>query len=58
MLFIVQREDCHLFKIDNPIDPEYCQLLKDVMLEGVEVLVYQCRLTPEEIVVHKRLQIV
>ncbi len=52
MLFIVQREDCHSFKIDNPIDPTYTQLLKDVMKQGVEVLVYQCKLNPEEITVN------
>lgn len=58
MLFIVQREDCHSFKIDQDIDPAYCKLLKEVMKEGVEVLVYQCALSPEEIVVHKKLSIV
>ncbi|MGZ3787195.1 MAG: DNA/RNA nuclease SfsA [Bacteriovorax sp.] len=58
MLFIVQREDCHTFKIENQIDPEYCRLLKDVMSAGVEVLVYQCKLSPEEIFVHKRLEII
>ncbi len=58
MLFIVQREDCHSFKIENDIDPDYCTLLKEVMNAGVEVLVYQCKLTPEEIFVHKKLEII
>lgn len=57
MLFIVQREDCSFFKIENSIDPVYCRLLKDVISKGVEVLVYQCKLTPEEILVHKKLEI-
>jgi sugar fermentation stimulation protein A len=57
MLFIVQREDCQSFKLDNPIDPTYAKLLKEVMNEGVEVLVYQCELTPEEIRVNKRINI-
>lgn len=57
MLFIVQREDCTFFKIENSIDPVYCQLLKEVISKGVEVLVYQCKLTPEEILVHKKLEI-
>lgn len=57
MLFIVQREDCQSFKLDNPIDPTYTKLLKEVMNEGVEVLVYQCKLTPEEIKVHKKLNL-
>ena len=58
MLFIVQREDCSAFKIENSIDPLYCQLLKEVMSKGVEVLVYQCKLTPYEITVHKKLEII
>lgn len=58
MLFIVQREDCHQFKLDNPIDPTYAKLLKEVMNEGVEVLVYQCQLTPEEIKVSKRINLI
>lgn len=58
MLYIVQREDVHSFKVDQTIDPEYAKLLKEVMKNGVEVLVYQCKLTPEEIVVHKKLKVI
>lgn len=58
MLFIVQREDCHSFKVEQDIDPAYCKLLKEVISVGVEVLVYQCKLSPKEIVVHKKLSIV
>lgn len=57
MLFIVQREDCHSFKLNNSIDPTYSELLKTVMREDVEVLVYQCKLSPEEIAVYKRIDI-
>ena len=58
MLYVVQREDCHSFKIDQTIDTAYCNKLKEVMLAGVEVLVYQCKLSPEEIVIYKKLNIV
>lgn len=58
MLFIVQREDCKAFKVEQDIDPAYCKKLKEVMNEGVEVLVYQCKLSPEEIIVTKKLPIV
>ena len=58
MLFIVQREDCSKFKMGQTIDPEYARLLKEVSDFGVEVLVYQCALSPEEIRVHKKLGIV
>ncbi|MBY0415922.1 MAG: DNA/RNA nuclease SfsA, partial [Bdellovibrionales bacterium] len=58
MLFVVQREDCVNFKVEQAIDINYCKKLKEVMKEGVEVLVYQCKLSPEEIVVHKKLDII
>ncbi len=58
MLFIVQREDCHNFNTEQSIDPKYCELLKLALESGVEVLVYQCKLTPSEIVVHRKLPII
>lgn len=58
MLFIVQREDCDSFKVEQDIDKVYCQMLKDVINEGVEVLVYQCLLSPEEIKVDRRLPVI
>ena len=58
MLFIVQREDCNKFKLANPIDPVYAKLLNEVMREGVEVLVYQCSLTPDEIRVDRTINLI
>lgn len=58
MLYIVQREDCYGFRINQDIDPVYCRLLKEALSAGVEVLVYQCTLSPEEIVVTKKLPLV
>ena len=58
MLFIVQREDCSFFKIENTIDPIYCNLLKEAIIKGVEVLVYQCKLSPHEILVHRKLKLI
>ncbi len=55
MLFIVQREDCHTFKIENEIDSKYSELLKLAIDFGVEVLVYACQLSPEEILINKKL---
>lgn len=57
MLFIVQREDCENFNVNQEIDKEYSRLLKEVISKGVEVLVYQCSMKPEEIKVSKKLNI-
>ena len=55
MLFIVQREDCDYFLRTNDIDPEYGKLLLEADSKGVEILVYQCELTPDEIKVIRKL---
>lgn len=57
LLFIVQRQDCDYFSLNNSIDPTYIQLLKKAMDNGVEVLVYQCQMHPEEIIVRNPLPI-
>ena len=49
ILFIVQREDTHTFTPAEEIDPSYAQLLRKAFDRGVEILVYQCHLSPEEI---------
>jgi len=44
MLFIVQREDVDRMTPAHTIDKRYGELLKEAVLSGVEVLVYQCQL--------------
>lgn len=41
MLFVVQREDAHLFNPHQSIDPEYAKLLKEAHNAGVEILCYK-----------------
>jgi sugar fermentation stimulation protein A len=55
MLFIVQREDCEYFSLTSTIDQTYSKLLKEALSKGVEVLIYQCELNPNEIKVVKKI---
>lgn len=55
MLFIVQREDVKKFSPAWDIDPVYAQNLKEAHQKGVEILVYQCKLTPQKIEVDKKM---
>lgn len=55
MLYIVQREDVDRFAPAADIDPKYAELLVEANEAGVEILVYRCKVTPEEIVANKRL---
>ncbi|WP_130472519.1 DNA/RNA nuclease SfsA [Candidatus Magnetaquicoccus inordinatus] len=50
-LFVVQREDCQWFAPAAAIDPDYTEALLQARAAGVEILVYDCSLTPSEIVI-------
>jgi sugar fermentation stimulation protein A len=56
VVFVVQREDCSGFRPADEIDPEYGRWLRRALKAGVEVLPYQARVTPKEIVLTIRLE--
>ncbi len=49
MVYLVQRDDCSHFRPASDIDPTYASELKAAQKAGVEVLCYQCSLTPSAI---------
>lgn len=49
MLYIIQRSDVEVFAPANEIDPDYAKALKLALNFGVEVIVMQAKVTPEEI---------
>jgi sugar fermentation stimulation protein A len=57
MLFIIQREDVTSFSPADDIDPEYGRLLRLAKDKGVKILAYGCKLTPEDISLHKKIPI-
>ncbi len=56
LVFVVQREDCKTFRPADEIDPEYGRWLRRARRAGVEILPYRARVTPEEIILSKRLE--
>ena len=55
MLFIVSREDVNVFGPAFSFDPQYAQGLLRAQGAGVEILVYQCQVGPEEVKVVRSL---
>ncbi len=49
LCFVVQREDVKRVAPADGIDPTYGQALRQVFQQGVEVLAYQARVTPQSI---------
>lgn len=55
MVYLVQRQDCHAFRVAADIDPGYEKALARALSQGVEALCYACTVTPESIEVARPL---
>ena len=53
MLYVLNRTDAESFKPAAEIDPKYAELLKAAYNAGVEILVYQCEISPTNIKLKK-----
>ncbi len=57
MLFLIQRGDASKVSLAGDIDPGYSEAFKAAAEAGVEAMAYRCRLSPEEIVVDRKIPI-
>lgn len=55
MFYLVQRMDCQAFNVAAGIDPVYAEKLHEATRKGVEVLAWQCELSPRGIGLSRRL---
>ena len=56
VVFVIQRDDCEIFRPADEIDPEYGRWLRRALRAGVEILPYRASVTSEEIVLGARLE--
>jgi sugar fermentation stimulation protein A len=57
MVYLVQRGDTHEFALAREIDPAYAAAFDLAGDAGVEMLAYDCRVSPEEIAVNRRIPV-
>jgi sugar fermentation stimulation protein A len=49
MLFVIQRSDCHRFRVCGDLDPVYAAAFARALTRGVEVYALTCAVSPAEI---------
>ena len=57
VIWCVQRMDCDSLAIAGDIDPGFAAAVTRASGMGVETLAYSCRLTPEDIVINRRIPV-
>ena len=55
LLFLIQREDCKLFKIAKDIDVDYNNAFDLAIKNEVKILCYDCKLSDEEIRINNQI---
>ena len=56
MLFVIQRNDCNIFKIAKDIDPEYSKTLIKAVNNNVKILCYDCKFSSKGIILNKKIK--
>ena len=58
IFFIIQREDCDLFKVATDIDPEYSELISKAVKKKLKILCYDCKFSLKGIKVNKKIRFI
>ena len=57
LFYVIQRDDCNIFKLANDIDPEYCGFLKKAVKRNLNILCYDCKFSSKGIKLNREIQI-
>jgi sugar fermentation stimulation protein A len=56
MFYLIQRTDAEVFRLAGDIDPTYAAAFEEAREAGVEVFAYDTEISPEEVVVGRRVR--
>ena len=54
ILYLIQRNDCNIFKIAEDIDPEYSDSLSKAVKKKLKVLCFDCKFSPKGIKLNQK----
>ena len=58
VIFVVQRSDAHAFATNDDADPDFTATFQEAVGHGVEAYAYNCRISPQEVVLDRQLPII
>ena len=56
ILYLIQRNDCNIFKIAEDIDPEYSDSLSKAVKKKLKVLCFDCKFSPKGIKLNQKVK--
>ena len=58
LLFLIQRDDCKIFKVANDIDPQYYNILVKALKKNLIILCYDCKFSSKGIKLNRKIKFV
>ena len=58
LVFIIQREDCKIFKIADDIDKNYKKLLTFAQKNKLKIICYDCKFLPKGIIINNKVNFI
>ena len=58
MIYLIQRQDCKVFKIADDIDINYKVAFDKAIKAGVKILCYDCKINDEEIKLNNQIELI
>ena len=57
LFYVIQRDDCNIFRLANDIDPEYCEFLKKAVKRNLNILCYDCKFSSKGIKLNRKIKL-
>ena len=58
LLYLIQRDDCKIFKVASDIDPEYYENLLKALNKNLIILCYDCKFSSKGIKLNNKIKFV
>ncbi|HHV94769.1 MAG TPA: DNA/RNA nuclease SfsA [Firmicutes bacterium] len=57
LVFVIQREDAVIFTPNRHTDPAFAEVVEEAAAAGVQILAYDCKVTPDKVALRRRVPV-